>query len=303
MKCNRSHPPAAWPLGRNDRDAALVLVEPDPRNTASAAMLACAYRQRPPFSRTPLRWPIYILAVEPAECRCHWDQVRLFLGDGNPGSGRRRWLPILNADLVVPRQNALVQRRYSEGRSDILTKAIERQARAMEKALTSSTIWPAQQRARRGRRGARLPKSGARNLQRELGKVSAGLSGRVVACMPVWVGAHAGLGEAGLRRQPKGERHMPWSHLRKTRCNGPGEEEAMARHLRSAGGCGSRDSHSQAAGPHVATLPRPRRGCCASIRCGIQIRNDPRFQELAAEERDRETSKTIPWRNCGDPRM
>ena len=148
---------------------------------------------------------------------------------------------------------------------------------------------------RRCRRGARyLPKSGAGYSARSR-EGRAGFSAE--AELHAFLGqAYAGLGEAASAIA-EGQKAMAMHPTSKDPFEGPAIEENMAAHLRSAGRCRSRDSHSQAAA--ADTVWQCDYSGDAATRSGVG--SNPQRSSLSGIGRGKEAvNPKRSWPNCDD---
>ncbi len=256
-------------------------VELDPRNFHASFNLASTYMMLRRFPEA-LAEADRVLSWQPTNVGALSTKAEVFLATGNLQAAEA--LLLTNSQVDPPFLRAvcpLFQRRYAEA-TEILSRALptetDRYARNIEKLLLGLS----QQRAGDVAAARATYQSAVQDIQRELEKVApgsfqeAGLYARLGL-------AHAGLGEA-TSAIAEGQKAIAIHPTSKDPVEGPVEEERVAKIYALLGDA----DHAIPMLKRLLQIPYGRPAITPALLrldpVWDQIRNDPRFQKLAAEK-------------------
>jgi TolB-like protein/cytochrome c-type biogenesis protein CcmH/NrfG len=252
-------------------EAARRAVELDPRNVVSSIVLAETYRCVRRFPEA-LATADRLLAFDPTNGDAIWAKASVFLATGdlnavepllaNPGT-----YPIMRGAV------ALFQRRYAAA-IEILSKELGTESDPGMRNSERLLLGLSQQRARDVAAARATYQKAAQELQRKLEKIAPDRADLGLA--------YAGLGEAASAIA-EGQKAMAMQPSSKDPYDGPAREEQMARIYSLLGDA----DHAIPILKRLLQIPYVlpiTSGWLQLDPAWDQIRNDPRFQELAAEE-------------------
>src|SRR5438128_8495769 len=254
-------------------------VELDPRNVHASFSLATTYRMLRRFPEA-LATVDRALAWDPAKVGLLSTKAEGFLATGDLHAAEPLLLANPGLDPILRAVCPLFQRRYAAA-IEILSKALatetDRDARSIEKLLLGLS----QQRAGDVAAARATYQDAAQDLNRQLetaapDSFAAGLTHALLG------GAYAGLGEAAFAIA-EGQKGMAIHPSSKDPVEGPDVEETMADIYALLGDA----DHAVPILKRLLQIPYAHAIPPAGLRLDPvwdQIRNDPRFQELAAEK-------------------
>jgi len=255
------------------------LVELDPRSAHAAWSLASTYRMLRRFPEA-LATVDRVLAWDPTKVGLLSTKAEVFLATGDLHAAEPLLLANPGLDPILRAVCPLFQRRYAAA-IEILSKALatetDRDARSIEKLLLGLS----QQRAGDVAAARATYQDAAQDLKRQLetaapDSFAAGLTHALLG------GAYAGLGEAAFAIA-EGQKGMAIHPSSKDPVEGPDVEETMADIYALLGDA----DHAIPILKRLLQIPYAHAITPAGLRLDPvwdQIRNDPRFQELAAEK-------------------
>ncbi len=254
-------------------------VELDPRNIHAAWSLASTYRMLRRFPEA-LATVDRVLAWDPTKGSLLSTKAEVFLATGDLHAAEPLLLANPGLDPILRAVCPLFQRRYAAA-IEILSKALatetDRDARSIEKLLLGLS----QQRAGDVAAARATYQDAAQDLKRQLetaapDSFAAGLTHALLG------GAYAGLGEAASAIA-EGQKAMAIQPTSKDPVEGPDVEETMADIYALLGDA----DHAIPILKRLLQIPYAHAITPAGLRLDPvwdQIRNDPRFQELATEK-------------------
>jgi TolB-like protein/Tfp pilus assembly protein PilF len=251
----------------------------DPRNIESAAILANAYAAKRLFPDA-MAVADHILAVEPANTQTIWLKTYFFWAMGNLEAADL-FLANINAPLHLRAHQAFNKHQYSEA-ADLFSKAFNDKPGAEEKRGLLLDLGMVQKRAGNVAVSRAAYQEATQEFTRALNTVGADAGPAAELHSGLGV-AYAGLGEAS-RAVSEGQKGMAMQPTSEDPFEGPLREEEMAQIYALLGNADE-------------AIPILKRWIQVSSATSItpallrlhpiwdQIRNDPRFQELAAEKK------------------
>jgi TolB-like protein/tetratricopeptide (TPR) repeat protein/class 3 adenylate cyclase len=253
-------------------------VELDPRNINSAFPLAITYMSVRRYSDVA-RVADHILAIEPANAIGIERKVRSLWAFGESAKADS----LLNnpgVDVGLIAEDAMHKRRFNEA-VVLLAKAAPGES-ANDKTGRLLSLGLAQQRAGNGAAARTAYQQAAQEFQRELGKVApdSGPAAELHSGLGV---AYAGLGDASSA-VAEGQKGMVMQPSSEDPFEGPNREEAMAKIYALLGDA----DHALPILQRLLQTSAPTEIVPTLLRLDPiwdQIRNDPRFQELAEERK------------------
>ena len=255
------------------------LVELDPRSTHASWSLAGTYRMLRRFPEA-LATVDRVLARDPTNVGALSQKLEIFLATGNLQAAEQLLLTNPQLDPFLRALHAMFQRRYAAA-IEILSKALvtetDRNTHNIEKLLLGLS----QQRAGDVAAARATYEDAVQDLKRQLDKAApdsfaAGETHAFLGC------AYAGLGEAASAIA-EGQKAMALHPTSKDPVEGPDEEDTMADIYALLGDA----DHAIPILKRLLQIPYAHPITPALLRLDPvwdQIRNDPRFQELAAEK-------------------
>ena len=255
------------------------LVELDPRNVHSAWSLSGTYRMLRRFPEA-LATVDRVLAWDPTKGSLLDAKAEVFLATGDLQAAELILLANPGLDPILRASPPLFQRRYAAA-TEILSKALatetDRDARSIEKLLLGLS----QQRAGDVAAARATYQDAVQDLKRQLetaapDSFAAGLTHAFLG------GAYAGLGEAAFAIA-EGQKGMAIHPSSKDPVEGPDVEETMADIYALLGDA----DHAIPILKRLLQIPYAHAITPALLRLDPvwdQIRNDPRFQELASDK-------------------
>ncbi len=264
-------------------DAAIVAlrraVELDPRNIDAPTALAITYRCLRRFPEA-LATADRVLALEPTNASALWTKAGVFWATGDLKAAELLLLANPRIDPGVRGVQALFERRYAAA-TEILSKALAGKPDEDRKSLLFM-LGLSQQRAGDVAAARATYQSAVQDIQRQLNKVARD-SFQEAELRANLGRAYAGLGEAASAIA-EGQKAMAMHPTSEDPLEGPAEEERMA-HIYAL--LGDAD-HAIPILKRLLQIPSGAIITLALLRLDPiwdPIRNDPRFQELAAENR------------------
>ncbi len=252
-------------------------IELDPRNAKAYFELANTYRMLRRFPEA-LATADRVLAWAPANVGVLVQKAGVFLATGdlqaaepllaNPGFERER------------AKYALFQRRYADAK-DILSRALPTETLPWVRADVKLLLGLSQQRAGDVAAARATYQSTVQDIQREIEKIAPGSSAGYGAHAALGR-AYAGLGEAASAIA-EGQKAMAMNPTSKNAVDGPHLEEKMAKIYALLGDA----DHAIPILKRLLQIPYAGAITPALLRLDPvwdQIRNDPRFQQLASEK-------------------
>jgi len=252
-------------------------IELDPRNTKAYFELANTYRMLRRFPEA-LANADRVLAWAPANIGALVQKAGVFLATGDLQAAE----PLLaNPGFEVERaEYALFQRRYADAK-DILSRALSTETLPEARADVKFLLGLSQQRDGDVAAASATYQSTVQDIQREIEKIAPGSSAGYGAHAALGR-AYAGLGEA-TSAIAEGEKAMAMQPTSKNAVDGPHLEEEMAKIYALLGDA----DHAVPILKRLLQTPYAGAITPALLRLDPvwdQIRNDPRFQQLASEE-------------------
>jgi TolB-like protein len=253
-------------------------VELDPRNIHASWSLASTYKMLRRFPEA-LATVDRVLAWDPTKASLLSTKAEVFLAMGDlhsmePLLANPRLDPILRASY------ALSQRRYAAA-IEILSKALASETDRDTRNIEKLVLGLSQQRSGDVVAARATYEDAARDFKRQLEKAAPdSFAAGVTHSFLGW--AYAGLGEAASAIA-EGQKSMALQPTSKDPVEGPVEEEGMARIYALLGDA----DHAIPILKRLLQIPYADAITPAGLRLDPvwdQIRNDPRFQELAAEK-------------------
>jgi len=255
------------------------LVELDPRSTHASWSLAGTYRMLRRFPEA-LATVDRVLAWDPTNVRALSQKLEIFLATGNLQAAEQLLLTNPQLDPFLRALHAMFQRRYAAA-IEILSKALvtetDRNTRNIEKLLLGLS----QQRAGDVAAARATYEDAAQDCRRQLEKAAPDsfAAGETHAFLGY---AYAGLGEAASAIA-EGQKAVALHPTSKDPVEGPDAEDTMATIYALLGDA----DHAIPILKRLLQIPYAHPITPAGLRLDPvwdQIRNDPRFQELAAEK-------------------
>ena len=256
------------------------LVELDPRSTHASWSLASTYMMLRRFPEA-LATVDRVLAWDPTNVGALSQKFEIFLATGNLQAAEQLLLSNPQLDAFLRALNAMFQRRYAAA-IEILSKALvtetDRNTHNIEKLLLGLS----QQRAGDVAAARATYEDAAQDFRRQLEKAApdsfaAGETHAFLGC------AYAGLGEAAPAIA-EGQKAMALHPTSKDPVEGPDEEDTMADIYALLGDA----DHAVPILKRLLQIPYAHPITPVGLRLDPvwdQIRNDPRFQELATEKK------------------
>jgi TolB-like protein/thioredoxin-like negative regulator of GroEL len=266
-------------LGHYDEVIAVMrhAFELDPRNIQSAAILASCYGAKRKFSDA-MAVTDHILAIEPTNLRAIFLKLECFWGLGDL-EGADQFLAKINAPLHVRAHQAIAARRWAEA-ADLLSKVWSNKPPADERPFILLDIGFVQKRIGNIAASKAAYQQAVQEFTQALTKV--GAEGN--EDLHTGIGsAYAGLGDAP-HAISEGQKAMEIRRTSEDPFAGPMQEEAMAQ-IYAALGNADESIPILKRWVHVPSYTSIAPTLLRIDPAWDPIRNDPRFQELAAEKK------------------